>query len=265
MASKKQKTARAVHPNKGVEAAYRRALDNLIAEMANSYEYWLSAAYKAHPPRMETAIAQDALPSLELSRKIRDLGKRWIKKFDDMAVKIATNFTNSGRKATDSAFKSALKDAGWSVEFQITPVMRDAMNATIQENVSLIKSVASQYHTEVEGLVMRSFTAGRDLKTLSDELQSRYGVTKRRAALISRDQNNRLTATVTQARRIELGLFEAIWIHSGGGKTPRPSHVKAGKDKLKFDTREGALIDGERILPGQKINCRCSSKTILPF
>ena len=265
MASKKQKTARAVLPNNGVEQSYKRALDSLISEMSNSDEYWLSAAYKANPPRMETAIAQDALPSLELSRKIRDLGKRWIKKFDDMAVKIATNFTNSGRKATDSAFKSALKDAGWSVEFQITPIMRDAMNATIQENVSLIKSIPQQYLTDVEGIVMRGFTAGRDLKTISDELQSRYGVTKRRAALISRDQSNKLTATVTQARRVELGLFEAEWVHSGGGKEPRQSHVKAGKDRKKFDVRKGCLIDGVFILPGELINCRCSSKTILPF
>lgn len=261
----KPKTARAIHANKGVEVAYRKELDKLIAEMSNSFEYWLSAAYKANPPRMEAALAQDALPSLELSKKIRDIGKRWIKKFDDMAAKIATKFTESGRKSTDSAFKSALKDAGWSVEFQMTPVMRDAMNATIQENVSLIKSIPQQYLTDVEGIVMRGFTQGRDLKTISDELQSRYGVTKRRAALISRDQSNKLTATVTQARRVELGLFEAEWVHSGGGKEPRQSHVKAGKDRKRFDVRVGCLIDGAHILPGQLINCRCSSKTILPF
>lgn len=267
MAKQKQKTARAVHPNAGVQAKYRRQLDDLIAEMSNSFEYWLSAAYKANPPRMEIAaeIAEDALPSRELSKKVRQLASRWIKKFDDMALKIATQFTNSGRKATDSAFQQSLKDAGWAVQFQVTPVMRDAMNATIAENVSLIKSIPRQYSMEVEGIVMRGFTRGRDLKEISDELQSRYGVTKRRAALIARDQSNKLTATVTQARRVELGLFKAIWVHSGGGKEPRHSHVKAGQDKREFDVREGCLIDSEKILPGELINCRCSSRTILPF
>lgn len=265
MATAKRKTARAIHANKGVEVAYRKELDKLIAEMSNSFEYWLSAAYKANPPRMETAIAEDALPSLELSRKIRDLGKRWVKKFDDMAVKIATKFTESGRKSTDSAFKSALKDAGWSVEFQMTPVMRDVVNATIADNVSLIKSIPSQYLTQVEGIVMRGYVAGRDLKMISDELQERYGKTKDRAAFIALDQSNKLTAAVTQARRVELGLFEAEWQHSGGGKEPRPSHVKAGKEKKRFDVRVGCYIDGEYILPGQKPRCRCSSKTVLPF
>lgn len=263
MATQKLKTARAVHPNVGVQMAYKRALDDLISEMSNSFQYWVEAAYKANPPRME--VAMDALPSRELAKKVSAIGKRWIKKFDDMAEKIATKFAESGRKATDSSFQSALKDAGWSVKFQVTPVMRDAMNATIVENVSLIKSIPSQYLTDVQGIVMRGFSQGRDLKDISDDLQSRYGVTKRRAALIARDQSNKLSATVTQARRVELGLFEAIWVHSGGGKEPRPSHVKAGRDKQKFDVRKGCLIDGEYILPGTEINCRCSSRTVLPF
>lgn len=263
MATTKRKTARAVTPNLGVERAYKRAMEKLIDEMSNSFEYWLAAAYKANPPRME--VAMDALPSAELSKKVRDLGKRWIKKFDDMAAAIAQKFTESGRKATDSSFQQALKDAGFAVEFKVTPVMRDAMNATIAENVSLIKSIPQQYLTQVEGTIMRGFTAGRDLKAITDELSAHYGVSKRRAAIIARDQSNRLTATVTQARRVELGLFEAEWVHSGGGKVPRPSHVKAGKDKARFDVRKGLLLDGEHILPGSIINCRCSSRTILPF
>lgn len=261
--AKQLKTARAVIANKGVEIWYRSVLDKLISQMSKSVEYWVEAGYKAHPPRME--LAMDALPSAELSKRVKELAKRWTERFDEMAEKIADDFTKKGAKHTDSSFMAALKDAGWTVNFKITPVMRDAMNATIQENVALIKSIPSQYFLEVEGIVMRGFQNGRDLSYISEELQKRYGVTKRRAALISRDQSNKLTATVTQARRTELGLFEAIWVHSGAGKEPRHSHVMAGKKKLRFDTREGAYIDGKYILPGQEINCRCSSKTVLPF
>jgi uncharacterized protein with gpF-like domain len=147
----------------------------------------------------------------------------------------------------------------------MTRGMQDAMNATIKENVALIKSIPQQYFLEVEGIVMRGFTKGRDLQLITEELQKRYGITSRRAANIARDQSNKLTATTEQARRVELGLFEAEWIHSGGGKEPRQSHVKAGKEKRRFDVCEGCLIDGEYILPGEKINCRCGSRVILPF
>lgn len=263
LATQKLKTARAVTPNLGVQQAYKRELDKLIAEMSNSFEYWVAAAYKANPPRME--VAMDALPSSELAKKIAAIGKRWINKFDDMAEKIATKFAESGRKATDSSFQSALKDAGWAVKFQVTPVMRDAMNATITDNIALIKSIPQEYLTDVQGIVMRGYTQGRDLSAISDELQHRYGVTSRRASFIALDQSNKLNATVTQARRVELGLFEAEWQHSGGGKEPRPEHVKAGKEKRKFDVRKGCLIGGKYILPGVEPGCRCSSRTVLPF
>jgi uncharacterized protein with gpF-like domain len=263
MATKKPKTARAVHPNQGVEAAYRKRLDVLVSDMVRSFDYWITAAYKANPPRME--VAMDALPSQALAKRIRALTKQWERRFNDVAKTVAEKFVDSGQVATTKAFQSALKDAGWAVEFQMTPAMRDAANASIEENIRLIKSIPQKYSTEVQGIVMRGFATGRDLSYITDELVKQTGICRRRAATISRDQSNKLSAVVTQARRVELGLFEAEWVHSHGGKTPRASHVKAGKDRLRFDVREGALIDGEHILPGILVNCRCVSKTILPF
>lgn len=259
----KRKTARGILPNEGVRAAYKRAMDDLVAEMANSFEYWVGAAYKANPSRLE--LATDALPSAELAKKVSAVGKRWIKKFDDMSDKIAAKFVESGRKSSDSSLQAALKDAGWAVKFQITPVMRDAMNAVIVENVALIKSIPRKYLTDVEGIVMRGFTQGRDLSAITSDLQAKHGVTSRRAAFIARDQSNKLTVAVTKVRRTELGLFDAEWQHSGGGKEPRHSHVKAGKDKQRFDIRKGCLIDGVLIQPGELPGCRCTSRTVLPF
>lgn len=40
-------TIRAVHPNAGVEAWYRRQLDKQVQEMQASVVYWLSANYRA--------------------------------------------------------------------------------------------------------------------------------------------------------------------------------------------------------------------------
>jgi len=259
----KTKTTRAIRPNAGVQAAYHKALSKLVKEMSDSVEYWLQASYKANTPDM--ALAMDALPSKVLNKRIKELSKRWTTRFDDMSDFIATKFVESGRKANDAAMQSAFKDAGWTVQFKPTAAIRDAMNATIQENVSLIKSIPEQYLKNVEGSVMRGFTAGRDLGAISQELQFHYGVTSRRAAFISRDQANKLSATVTQARRVELGLYEAEWVHSGAGLHPRPEHVKAGNEKRRYDIRKGCLIGGKYILPGYEPNCRCSSKTILPF
>ncbi|KYF05143.1 phage head morphogenesis protein, partial [Salmonella enterica subsp. enterica serovar Typhimurium] len=76
----------------------------------------------------------------------------------------------------------------------------------ITENVNLIRSIPQQHLTQVETLVMQSVGRGRDLKTLTDELEKRYGITRRRAALIARDQNNKATSVMQSARQRSVGI-----------------------------------------------------------
>lgn len=256
-----EKVLRPVHPNVGIEVAYRRRLDAMVDEMQRSYRRWLVAQYRATPPRM----AMDATPAQELQRKLRGLGKQWLDRFEDAAPKLARWFARSSGRRSQAALQKILKDAGISVQFQMTPNVRDIFEATVSENVSLIKSIASQYHTEIEGLVMRSVTAGRDLAFLTDELERRYGVTRRRAAFIARDQNNKATATITRARQQEVGITEAIWLHSHGGKEPRKTHLaNTGK---RYNVAEGWFDPDPKvrrhIWPGELINCRCVSKPVV--
>lgn len=245
---------RAVRPNSGIEANYRRKLFALVREMAASYFWFLRAQYRETPPRM----AQDATPAEDLRRELKKLGVRWEKNFEAAAPKLARYFAKSAANRSDAALRSILKQGGFSVKFRLTPAMRDVLDATVAENVSLIKSIASEYHTQVEGLVMRSVTAGRDLSFLTKELQERYGVTRRRAEFISLDQNNKATASLQRARQLELNLGTGIWMHSGGGRHPRPTHVK--NNGKQFSIRDGwpdPALKGKKIWPGTEPNCRC--------
>lgn len=253
------KTCRPIHANRSIERRYKLKLTQLIDDMSASVEYWLRAEYRKAPPRM----AQDATPSQQIAKTLRELAERWIAKFDDYAPRIAQAYLASMFKASDSAFRMALKDAGWAVEFKMTPTVRDAFQASLAENVGLIKSIPEQYLTQVEGVVMRSYSAGRDLETMVKDLRELYPKAAHRAELIARDQSNKANATINRARQMELGITEAIWMHSHAGKTPRPDHVAANGKRYKI--AEGCLISGEYILPGEEINCRCTSRAVLPF
>ena len=44
---------------------------------------------------------------------------------------------------------------------------------------------------------------------------------------------------------------------------PRPDHVAANGKRYKI--AEGCLISGEHIQPGEDINCRCTSRPVLPI
>ena len=258
----KPKTLRPVHANRGVEAAYRKRMQALIAEMARSFEYWLAAEYKKAPPVM-AEIAADASPVKAMLQSIRELGARWLKRFDDAAPKISAAYLNAMFGATDKSFKQALKDAGWAVDFKMTKPMREAFQASLAENVGLIRSIPQQYLTQVEGVVMRSYSAGRDLETMTKDLRAIHPITKRRAELIARDQSNKANAVVNRTRQMELGITEAVWMHSHAGKTPRPDHVAA--DGKRYKIAEGCLISGKYIQPGTEINCRCVARPVLPF
>lgn len=261
MASRGYKVLKPVHPNAGIGAAYRGKLDRLIEKMARSYVYFLKAQYRETPPRM----ALDETPARELERELRRLGVQWQKEFEALAPKMARWFSQSIERRSTFAMRKMLKDAGVTVRYTMTQRMRDVFQATVEENVSLIKSIGQQYHGDVVGLVMRSVAQGRDLATLTKALEARYGVTQRRAALIARDQNNKATAVMTRVRQNEAGIKEAVWLHSLGGKEPRPTHLANNGKVYKID--EGWYDPDpkvrRRIWPGELINCRCVPKPIV--
>lgn len=198
-------------------------------------------------------------PAARLTAVISNLRNKWLKRIDDTAPKLATYFNTAIAKRSKVVLAKTLRDGGFSVKFSMTPNMRTVYDATIAENVSLIKSIPAQYLDDVEGLVMRSVQRGRDLGGLTKELQKRYKITERRAALIALDQNNKATSAIVHTRQLDLGITEGIWRHSHAGKEPRPTHVRM--EGKKYLLSKGLYDSDPRvkrdIFPGELIRCRC--------
>lgn len=254
------KLARPVRPNAGLEAEYRRKLDRHIARMHRSLVYWLTAAYRANTPE----LVLDESPARALQQAMRALKRRWLKEFGKLAEQYGPQFAHSTAASTDRSYAQALRDAGLTVRFRMTAPINDVVQAAVAQNVTLIKSIAEQHLTQVEGLVMRSVQAGRDLGSLTEALEHQYGVTRRRAAFIALDQNNKTTAAVTRARQVDQGITEAVWMHSHGGKTPRPTHV--AMNGKRYDVTKGMWDPAVRrwIYPGEEPHCRCISRSVIP-
>jgi SPP1 gp7 family putative phage head morphogenesis protein len=207
-------------------------------------------------------MAQDKTPAEELNRRMKRLARRWQKRFDQLAPDLAKHFAQAATERSDASLRAALKRGGMTVKFTLTPAANDALQAVVAENVGLIRSIASEHLTDVQGILMRSVARGRDLGGMTKELEARYGVTRRRAATIARDQNNKASAIIQRVRQRELGIKEAIWMHSSAGREPRKSHQDFNGKRYNVET--GAYIDGEWIFPGEKINCRCVCKAVIP-
>lgn len=258
----KEKVLPPVRPNAGLTALYRERLDALVDAMHRSITYFVIAQYRENPPEM----AQDASPAADLEDEIKKLASRWQTRFDEAAKALGAYFAKAAAQRSDAQLRAILRKGGFSIKFKMTRSMNDVLRATISEQVGLIRSIPQKYLLDVQGAVMRSVQAGHDIGALSKELQKTYGITKRRAGFIARDQNAKASASFNRVRQTELGITEAEWRHSGGGRHPRPSHVKAGNDKVRYEVAKGWFDpDAQQwILPGQLPNCRCVSKSIIP-
>jgi len=247
-----------VRGNAGIHAWYRQKLEKAVAEMHKSFVYWLTAEYKGE------VLARDDSPASAMRAALARLGRRWQKSFDELAVTLSKRLAEKVLLHSDTALKSGLQNQGFTVKFTMSAPMNDAYQAVIGEQVGLIKSIASQHLTEVEGLVMRSVARGRDLGSLTAELKKRYGITQRRAAFIARDQNNKASSTLQAARQQDIGITEGTWRHSHGGKHPRPEHLAA--DGKRFKLAEGMWMpkEGRHVMPGEDPNCRCGWTPVLP-
>ena len=245
-----------IRPNIGIARNYQARIDRLIREMHADIRRVLLSDYDA------PAFAKDASPVESLVETMRALRRKWLGQFDVLAPSLARYFTKAMVDRTDTQLRNALRRGGMSVKFQLTPSQSNILEATVHENVALIRSIPEEYLSGVEQLVMRSVTAGRDMASLSKGLQERYGVTRRKAAFISRDQNNKATHALQANRQAELGL-KAIWLHSHGDKVPRPTHK--ANDGKEYDPAVGWFdpAEGRHILPGELIGCTCQSKTVV--
>jgi SPP1 gp7 family putative phage head morphogenesis protein len=258
-----------VRPDLGLTDQYTKVLYRWLEQIHADMTDTLLMQYSANRPATigkPDLLAHDDLmagPAAKaLTQQIEKLGDKWRARIDAAAPALAAWFAKKVHKRTDQRLLQILNKAGALVPFDNTRATGDVLAATIAENVSLIRSIPYQHLAEVEQLVMRSVSQGRNASDLAKELEARYKVTKRRAALIARDQNNKATAAIQRVRQVQLGITQAQWVHSHAGIHPRPSHL-ANDGKL-YDVAKGAFLDGKYVWPGTEINCRCVSRAVLP-
>lgn len=260
----KRKLAAAVHPNAGVEAWYRRELERLIVEMYRDLYARVKLTWEGEP---EAVFAHDAKPPKIdlLKRAMSKWGGLWVKRIENLSERLAEEFANKNRNVTDAAVRRSFANAGLTIKFRPTPAMIEGYKAVVAENVSLIKSIPAEALKKAEGEIYRAVTKGSDLATLTEKLRDGYNVTYNRAALISADQNNKAKAVFEAARRQDVGVTRAVWMHSHGGAEPRPTHVKL--DGTEYEISKGAWDSHEQrwIQPGELIRCRCVSRAVMPF
>ena len=267
-----------VHPSAAVRAWYEAQLLKLINAMGAEVLRELPRAYNKH-------IAGKASDGA-LYRLMQALRKKWHKQFEDEAKSLAVEFVERSRKHHDLVFKASLAKALGvnvamdsalpsmpKVKLQLSARMKKTLKAKVHENAGLITNMPEDCFHKIEQHIARSAGRGRELTKLTDFIQERMDITRRRASLIARDQNNKATALIHATRQKDLGITKAKWIHTGASLHPREDHAAFaaggspyGDGGPFYDPEVGVDFDDDfgEVLPGEAVNCGCLSASVIP-
>lgn len=240
------KILRQVKKNKGVEVEYRKRLEKLVDAMDASVMYWILADYGNRTAK-------------EMAQAIQKRVKQWTKVFGDKAGDMALWFANTVKKHTETGFRMALGEQGIVKSPKVDSL---TYNAVKIENEDLIKSIPEKYFTGIETVAMMALLYSWDKDRLKEAIEKRHGITERRVKTIASDQTHKSNVLFHKALCDAMGINKAKWVYTYRSETPRESHVEA--DGKVFDLDKGCLIDGEYIFPGEKINCKCDFRAIIP-
>ena len=250
----KREELKPIHPQVALRIKREKKLKQLVKEMHRSIMWFLVFA-----------LLHDA-SAKKLMAIIATLDKRWTKRFDDYAEEQTQKEIEKNLSHIDKAIKGMFREKGIFIDPRsITAGERDVFNAIVQENVQLVKSIPRQYLDNVTRIITDGIANGKGKDYIAKEIEKQFGKTSKRAEMIASDQCNKITNTFSRMRCEKLGITTGVWVHVGGGKTDRATHVKMhGKE---FALKEG-LYDSavqRNIQPGELINCRCIYKPVLPL
>jgi SPP1 gp7 family putative phage head morphogenesis protein len=255
--------------NASLQEKYVKELTALVVQMAKQSNREIIRLFKQEGYLARDGVALDANISSQARILTNALKGKFESLFGRKAKPLAQKMVSSTNKLSKSQVHQSLKElsGGLSIKTDILPEsLKTIMTASVTENVSLIKSIASEYLDSVQGEVMRSIIGGGGLETLIPALEKREGMTLRRAKNIALDQTRKVNSAINRERMTAIGVKKFEWIHSGGGQHPREEHVAMSGNIYSYD--DPPVIDsktGEKGYPGTAINCRCIARPIIEF
>ncbi|MDR0676246.1 MAG: minor capsid protein [Elusimicrobiota bacterium] len=264
--------------NAGIKAWYDKELQELIRSMTKDTQKRFLELYRTHKNSQKGYATAIRILNKELSEE-------WISKFNKTGKELAKKMVLKQTKYLKSSINQAMMPLlpkelevenrsylrfGLKGSMLDDPRRAEIIKASINENVSYIKSISEQYHIKMNSAIVRSFQVGGNEKDLINDIMQIGQVTKRKAQLIARDQSSKIYSALCLQEMKDLGIKKFEWVHSHGGEHPRPLHRKL--DGHIFEIASPPIIQEqkgkqrqEKGFPGQLINCNCVMRPVIEY
>lgn len=259
---------------------YVRALKSLVKSVATQVEKEVVALFgtpdaKEFYEQQEAAAVGDDSISSQARILTNALIEKYMRVFALRSRKLAVAMIRRTDKTSQRSLKTSLEKLSANVTIKTnfkTNGLSEILNASVVENVSLIKKIGAKYLSSVQEQVMRSITTGNGLKDLIPALKTFYQDAGRHSKFVALDQTRKVYNQMNRERSQALGSLTFKWRHSGGGQHPRKSHQRLDGQIFKYS--DPPVINQERVdngkapergFPGQAPGCKCIIIPVLDF
>lgn len=132
---------------------------------------------------------------------------------------------------------------------------KDMIEKWVSDNVDLIKTVPHKSLEQMKEIVYSGYMNGQSTTNIVKEIQRQYGMDKRHARLIARDQTAKLNAAITKKQQKDAGVNRYEWSDSNDNRV-RSSHHRLNGHIFSWDDPP-ETDQGRRCHPGEDYQCRC--------
>jgi SPP1 gp7 family putative phage head morphogenesis protein len=252
--SRAARYAASFQPAHAAELRYRIAMRKLVATWWTRVgPGYLSRGKKIAEPEPEERtdarlLDDDAPDHLRLDASDASHPAWFLRSIDNVANDVTSH---TAREAKRIGIR--LKDADPAIA-KLVPKWR-------RENVDLVSTMFADEKDKLEQLLADG--AGRTWSALAKDIGARFDITTRHAELIARDQTNKLTSRIAQARMASAGVTSYIFTTAGNERV-RPMHAELDGQQFDFDDPPVTNEDGDTNNPGEDFQCSCVATPVLP-
>lgn len=225
----------------------------------------------------EYFTATDASISAQLRMLMNGMMREYNAQYHKVSKKLSLQMINDVNKVSKSRLFSSLKKLTGGAKIKtdfLSPKMKELMKATTEEGADLIETIPVKFLSDVSTAVYQSVTnpeaggmEGLERK-IERRLRDNVKHIHNKARNIAYDQTRKFYNNLNAERMRAVGLTKYEWVHSHAGQRPRKLHLEELDGNIYPIDGPHPIIDertGERGIPGQAINCRCTMLPVLEF
>jgi SPP1 gp7 family putative phage head morphogenesis protein len=258
------KSAKAVEPDRQAAIQYNADLQKLVGHIKRDIDTVIVPMLRTLKPQFVGDSGITDGWAEQITAALMALTQKWTSaQISKGAALVASRYVQALNETNKTRFVKTMQPIGIDV-FGDSPNIDNILQAATANNVQLIKSIPQQYLGQVDSIVLGNMRAGLRPSAIVDQLSNQYGVTKRRAALIARDQTLKANGELTKQRQEDAGFEFFRWADSDDSRV-RDEHedianrdIGYGKGVYRWDDPPKNR-KGQPIFPGMEVQCRCNA------